>query len=316
MLMSSMATSSSNFQSILDAALDNYHKHTGIDLTKHPSATQLQNCHSPDDVVQLLLERETSFKDYREKYRKFIDRLRPVVKVIHALSGILGERAGPVSDQHWTLLIRPYVYRSLQVPFQPTKVIFTGIDILVSVRIILQRSTIMRLFDIESYQTAISVSASYDALGDLFECVANILRRLHIYTERIPSSPAMSDIMVKIMIEVLNVVALATEQMKTGRFSESSTTHRLSLADRGIEKFAKRLLGESDVEAILQRLDRLTLEEARMTGAHTLQVVHGLFKVVMDGGIPYFVDYPRINKTRLSRRQGIINYYTTSSRYV
>ena len=136
--MSSMATSSSNFQSILDAALDDYHKHTGIDLTKHPSAAQLQNCHSPDDVVQLLLERETSFKDYREKYCKLIDCLRPVVKVIHALSGILGEGAGLVSDQHYTLLTRSYVYRSLQAPFQPTKVIFTGIDILLSVRILFQ----------------------------------------------------------------------------------------------------------------------------------------------------------------------------------
>jgi len=83
----------------------------------------------------------------------------------------------------------------------------------------------MHLCDIESYQTAISISASYDALGDLFECVANILRRLHIYTENIPSFPAMSDIMVKIMIEVLNVIALATEQIKNGRFSEWSTAH-------------------------------------------------------------------------------------------
>jgi len=83
----------------------------------------------------------------------------------------------------------------------------------------------MHLCDIKSYQTAISISESYDALGDLFECVANFLRRLHIYTEKIPSFPAMSDIMVKIMIEVLNVVALATKQIKDGRFSEWSTAH-------------------------------------------------------------------------------------------
>jgi len=95
-----MATSSSNFQSILDTALDDYHKKTGIDLTKHPFADQLQNCHSPDDIIHLLLERESSFKDYRAKYRKLIDCLRPVVKVIHALSGIIGEGAGLVSDQH------------------------------------------------------------------------------------------------------------------------------------------------------------------------------------------------------------------------
>jgi len=135
-----MASSSSKFQSILDAALDDYHKHTGIDLTKHPSAAQLQNCHSPDDVVQLLQERESSFKDYREKYRNLISRLRPVVNVIHALSGIVGEGAGLVSNQHYILLTRPYLYRSFQVPFQLTKVIFTGIDILLSVRIIFQLS--------------------------------------------------------------------------------------------------------------------------------------------------------------------------------
>ena len=65
---------------------------------------------------------------------------RAVVNVIHALSGIFGKRAGLVSDQHKILLTSPYVYRSLQVPFQPTKVIFTGIDILLSVCIILQLS--------------------------------------------------------------------------------------------------------------------------------------------------------------------------------
>jgi hypothetical protein len=52
------------------------------------------------------------------------------------------------------------------------------------------------------------------------------------------------------------------------------------------EKFAKKLLGESEIEDILQRLDRLTVDEARMTGTQTLQVVHGLetnMKFVMDG---------------------------------
>jgi hypothetical protein len=51
-------------------------------------------------------------------------------------------------------------------------------------------------------------------------------------------------------------------------------------------KFAKKLLGESEIEAILQRLDRLTHEEARVTAAHTLEVVYGLvnnLKIVMDG---------------------------------
>ena len=58
------------------------------------------------------------------------------------------------------------------------------------------------------------------------------------------------------------------------------------MAEIVAEKFAKKLLGESEIEAVLQRLDRLTLDEARMTGAQTLQVIHGLvnnMKVVMNG---------------------------------
>ena len=88
---------------------------------------------------------------------------------------------------------------------------------------------------------------------------------------------------------------------------------------RGSGRFTKRLLGESDVEAILQRLDRLTQEEARMAGAHTLQVVHGLFdnlKVVLNGEILHSGGYQMTDKTRMSRRQGIDDCHTASSRYV
>jgi hypothetical protein len=52
------------------------------------------------------------------------------------------------------------------------------------------------------------------------------------------------------------------------------------------EKLGKKLLGENDVEAVLQRLDRLTREEAQTTATETLGLVYGLvknIKVVMDG---------------------------------
>jgi hypothetical protein len=170
------------------------------------------------------------------------------------------------------------------VLLQPGKAIFVCIDVLLTVRIAscTGRSS---LCDVYPYQAAIGVTTSYNALLDLFECVANFLSRLHIYTERIPLSSSMSDIIVKIMIEVLSVFALATAQIREGRLSKWHSACRSSLADHGLEKFTKKLLGESDVEAILQRLDRLTQEEARVTVAHTLEVVHRLFlnlKVVMD----------------------------------
>jgi hypothetical protein len=72
------------------------------------------------------------------------------------------------------------------------------------------------------FQTAIAVGTSYDALAELFECVANFLGRLRIYSE-IPFEPTLSDLIVRIMVEVLSVLALATKQIRLGRFSTPLT---------------------------------------------------------------------------------------------
>jgi hypothetical protein len=96
----------------------------------------------------------------------------------------------------------------------------------------------------------------------------------------------MTDIIVKIIVELLSVLALATKQVNQGRFSKCTVTYTLPVAQCATEKFAKKLLGDSEIEAVLQRLDRLTQDEARITVAQTLGVVHGLvgnMKVVMEG---------------------------------
>jgi hypothetical protein len=52
------------------------------------------------------------------------------------------------------------------------------------------------------------------------------------------------------------------------------------------ERFTKKLLRESGIDAMLQRLDRLSLDEARMTVAEILSMVHGFvgtMKVVLEG---------------------------------
>ncbi len=52
------------------------------------------------------------------------------------------------------------------------------------------------------------------------------------------------------------------------------------------EKFVGKLLGEKKMEAMGQRLDRLTQDEARLAVAQILEVVHGLMKntkTVMEG---------------------------------
>ena len=96
----------------------------------------------------------------------------------------------------------------------------------------------------------------------------------------------MTDIIIKIMVELLSVLAMATKQINQGRLSECAVAYISPMAQCATEKFAKKLLGDSEIEAVLQRLDRLTRDEARMTVVQTLAVVHGLVgsvKAVMEG---------------------------------
>ena len=50
------------------------------------------------------------------------------------------------------------------------------------------------------------------------------------------------------------------------------------LTEHSIVKFVKKVFGEKEIEAPLQRIDRLTQDEARTTAAETLKVVHSLFQ--------------------------------------
>ncbi|KAI9436396.1 hypothetical protein BJY52DRAFT_1329014 [Lactarius psammicola] len=211
-------------------SLVDYTKQTGIDLASHPIADSLRSCGSTEDVLKLLEDKANQFKDFRDGNRKLINWLSPVVQVVHTLSTVLGASIA-------------------LVPFEPAKAIFASVDVLIA--------------------AASGVSSSYDALVDLFECLGNFMKRLRIYTD-LPLTPSMTEISVKIMVELLSVLALATKQIKQGRF----------------RKFAKKLLGETEIEGVLRRLDRLTQEEGRMTMAQTLEVVYGLVnnvKVVING---------------------------------
>jgi hypothetical protein len=94
--MSSTATSSSNFGAIFDAALSDYAKQTGIDLARHPSAEALQDCNSTDAILDLLQTKANQFQAYRDENRKLINCLKPVVQLLHTVSGVLGEASSLV----------------------------------------------------------------------------------------------------------------------------------------------------------------------------------------------------------------------------
>ena len=107
--MSSTESPSSKFQSILDAALSDYAKQTGVDLATHPSAQILQNCNSADAIIDLLRDKANQFQAYRDGNRKLVDSLKPVVHVLHAVSSILGEAAAMVSLPNQLVLSDPFL---------------------------------------------------------------------------------------------------------------------------------------------------------------------------------------------------------------
>ncbi|KAI0261203.1 hypothetical protein BGY98DRAFT_940678, partial [Russula aff. rugulosa BPL654] len=91
-------------------------------------------------------------------------------------------------------------------------------------------------------QAAMDVRASKDTLIDIFERMESFFQRLDIYT-RVSPPPEMIDIIVRIMVE---------------------------------KKYLKKLIGKTDIEDALKRLDKLTNEEGRMVTAQVLEVTHAV----------------------------------------
>ncbi|KAH9062256.1 hypothetical protein EDB87DRAFT_332180 [Lactarius vividus] len=60
------------------------------------------------------------------------------------------------------------------------------------------------------------VEASQDVLIEVFECIEKFFRRLEVYTDALPT-PAMTNMMVKTMVGVLDILGTATKEMKQSR---------------------------------------------------------------------------------------------------
>ena len=72
--------------------------------------------------------------------------------------------------------------------------------------------------EIQVPQAVKDASSIYDVLVDFLSLFENVLSRLSVYT-RIPPSPELLNGLMKILVELLYILALATKQVKQGRFS-------------------------------------------------------------------------------------------------
>ena len=140
-------------------------------------------------------------------------------------------------------------------------------------------------------------------LIDLFVRIEGFFRRLESYTEVRPTA-AMTNIIVKIMVEILTTLAIATKDIKQRRASELIPGVAVwpTLTYTCLEKYVKQLLGKNEIEGSLKRLDTLTQEEARMAIAEILRVTHSVndnVRVVLNGAQDVIFLLFRLSLTRI-----------------
>ncbi|KAH9969705.1 hypothetical protein BC827DRAFT_25282 [Russula dissimulans] len=159
---STSASTPSNFQSVLNAALEKYENKTKNKLLTHPLAARLQSCNSPAEILSVLEGLVRQFDQRRASNDKLQSWLNPTVNVLYAFSATLGAGVGLV--------------------FSPANVIFAGIGVLLL--------------------AAMDMDASDDVLVDLFGRIENFFRRLEAYTEVRPTAAMMDivvNIMVEVL---------------------------------------------------------------------------------------------------------------------
>ena len=126
------------------------------------------------------------------------------------------------------------------------------------------------------------VAASHKTLILLFERIHLFLHRLNRYIG-IPLTDDLTELLAKIMAQLLSILALSTKAMADRRLSELiSSVCGSFLADRDTEQILRRLAGRTEVEDAVLQLDMLTKEENLMVVARNLEVTHRVEVLTQD----------------------------------
>ena len=220
------------FRVLFESALQDYERQTGIALANHPLAEQLQTCQSAESVTALLQKQLLAFGGIREN-DKIMGSLTNVVSVLSKISATAalcqdfgtvcpGRRLGVPGPQ----ILNAYSMIIIQ-SFPPVDAIHTGLGVLL---------TVWASFHLRSYYPNVQVSQAFEGVTsdlksaiELLESIESFLNRLDIYT-KVPPTPAMTEIIVKILVELLSTLAVATKQIRQERPSESVFASMLHIA--------------------------------------------------------------------------------------
>ncbi|KAI0292472.1 hypothetical protein B0F90DRAFT_277163 [Multifurca ochricompacta] len=230
------STNSSELRSRFETTLNDYEKRTGTNLVEHQLAIDLSSCATTDPIIFTLIKHLKTLKTFRvEDTAVIIKWVKQIARHLAAVStqGVLGGEGSRVLSP-------------------PQNALLSAIGILVGT--------------IDDTQ----VCGNYEMLLDLLRSIESFLRRLSANI-KIPSTTAVTDMVVMILLELLSTLALATQQAKQGRLG----------------KLGEKLLGEHEVEAVLQRLSQGGQHGTRTAATQTLDIIYGLIqnmKVLIDDG--------------------------------
>ena len=127
---SNTASTSSNYGTLIDTALREYSGQTGMDLRNHPLADRIDSCDGPDSILEIFQEQARAADKFKKDDNKLFKSLRPVVNVLHALS-----TNSTVSPTTFLIIYCMHLNSIPPQVFPPVKAVFSGIAILLSVRI-------------------------------------------------------------------------------------------------------------------------------------------------------------------------------------
>jgi len=244
---------------------------TGKRLDNHPFTAQLDTCDSPGAVSDLLRTQAQAFSKSRKSDEKLMAWLDPTV---HILSATLGERIGLVrclnsfgmsfSDicSAAILACQDNLYRNRD---SSCSEFISDFNFLLPYR----RSECHQLL-----QAVKDVAASHRTIMHIFERIHLFLQRLNRHTgTSLVLTDDLTELLGKIMPQLLTILALSTKAMTDKRVSELSHSLCLSfLVYRDTEKFLKKLARRKGVEDAISRPDALTKEESMITVARNLNL--------------------------------------------
>ena len=214
----STSTFRPDFASIFDAALESYRRKTKKDLASHPLFIALQSCDSPEATLSVFRKHIPAFNTFKNIDDRFTKWVIPTVNVLHVFSGTLDQVVGLV-------IFKPFCHEGISVliyfPVIPT----SKRDLYGDWRSPLGQCPYLwylgqAILTVKAPQAAKDASACQDKLIDIFIRIERFFQRLDKYTSITPTM-AMMEMVIEIMVEVINILAIATNVVKSGRLSES-----------------------------------------------------------------------------------------------